>query len=181
MLASQKTNKLMSCPCHHTPGNKGGLVLVAIGNTLRGDDGIAQVICDALPKPILQNVCCFALGSYTGLLIECLAPHNWGIILDATSSGSEPGAVTIIDLAQVLRTPCSIKLDLCHGFSLVEELQLARWRGLVPETLIFFGVEVANTDWGEGLSKTLQVKVSYVASELEHLIEVYTGKQPLHA
>lgn len=171
MQASDSNVKLLSCSLHQLNGKRGTLALVAIGNVLRGDDGVAQAVCKALSKPMLDRVCRYELGSYTNLLIECLSGHESAIIIDSTCSGAEPGTTTIIDLKPIISTRSEMLLHSCHGFSLVDELQLARWRGLLPENMLFFGVEVANTDWGEGLSEILSQRIPDLAAELEQLID----------
>ena len=171
MQVGDTVQRLLSCCRHQLASKHGALVLVSVGNVLRGDDGVAQAICQELPDQVLDNVCRFDLGSYTNLLIDCLSGHDSAIIVDSTFSGAEPGTVTIIDLKPIISTRSEMLLQSCHGFSIVDELQLARWRGLLPGNMLFFGIEVANVDWGEGLSETLRRKLPDLTAELKQVID----------
>jgi hydrogenase maturation protease len=160
-------------PCiHQSPkAQPGGLSLVTIGNSLRGDDGIAQAVCDNLPVGTLKSVCRFDVGSFTYFLIDALRGHLTNIVVDATSSGLAPGTITQLDLDQVIRSKSPFQLSFSHGLSLVEELKIASWKGLVSKSILFVGIEVANTEWQERLSTQLQGKLPEITKMVDELIQ----------
>jgi hydrogenase maturation protease len=146
------------------------VALVTIGNTLRGDDGIAQAVCNALPDAVAESLCRFDLGSYTNLLPLCLAGHEVAIILDAVATGDTPGSVTILDLSDPTRACSAGSINATHALSLADELQLAGLTGCLPGKTLFFGIEVEDPGWGRGLSEVLRSKLPGLAGELERLI-----------
>ncbi|MBY0552499.1 MAG: hydrogenase maturation protease [Candidatus Obscuribacterales bacterium] len=160
--------------CDHSVGSEpAGLVIITIGNPLRADDGIAAALCNALPLPSLQGVCRFDLGVSTSRIGECLAGHKAAIIIDATciGNGTGPGTVTLVDLNAAInkRTPMEIKS--CHGFSLFDELRLAKTTMELPKRMILFGVEVADTQWCDSLSQDLKGEVPALAKGLSKLVQ----------
>lgn len=156
---------------HNSLPQPSRLALITIGNSLRGDDGIAARLCDALPESALLDVCRFDLGPYTGFLKDCLYGHKAAIIIDSTQNGTAPGTVSIIDLDAMLERQSIINLNSCHGFSLADELRIAKQYGALPERLIFFGVEVENVDWTENLSTKLKDMLPLLVQDLSHLVK----------
>lgn len=147
-----------------------GLAVVTIGNPLRGDDGVATAICSAMPEATTRDVCRFDLGTYTGFLGDCLSGHKAAIIIDSTSNGTAPGTVSILDLGTLLDRTAPLALRSCHGFSLADELRLAKKHAHLPKRIIFFGVEIADIDWNEKLSPALQEQLPHLVLSLSNLV-----------
>lgn len=156
--------------CHSAAAEPIGLCIVTVGNSLRGDDGIASAMCDQLPPRVLSDVCRFDLGTYTSYLSDCLKGHKAAIIIDSTCDGLSPGSVSIIDLNSVLEGP-SLDIKSTHGFSVVDELKLASQLGALPNRLIFFGVEICETNKKDQISPALKAKLPQLASNLAFLVE----------
>lgn len=156
---------------HDALPNLSRLALITIGNSLRGDDGIAARLCDALPDSASRDVCRFDLGPYTGFLKDCLYGHQAAIIIDATQNGTAPGTVSIIDLDAILQREAIINLNSCHGFSLADELRIAKQYDALPEQIIFFGIEIDKVEWTDKLSTKLENTLPQLVQDLSHLIE----------
>jgi len=180
-----KPIKDLYCPksCRHNqePKQPGGLALVTIGNPLRADDGIGMAVCDALPPDILNETCRFDLGSFTYFLIDCMVGHKSAIVIDSTMSENPAGSVIVLDLAEVLSARSPLKLHFSHGFSLLDELRVGQWRGLLPEKLFFVGIEAASTDWSERLSGVLTGKMPELVSEVSKIIEMNLERKAQYA
>lgn len=167
----QTVKKLQNHQCLHSKAKQAeGLALITIGNTLRSDDGAASYLCDALSAHVLNGVCRFDLGSYTGFLADCLAGHKAAIIIDSTSNGNRPGTVSIIDLGAMVSKSTPMNISSCHGFSLADELRLAEKHNKLPKRIIFFGVEISKADWNEHLSNALKDTIPVLVSNLSLLI-----------
>ncbi len=147
-----------------------GLCIVTVGNSLRGDDGIAAALCDKLPDRVLPGVCRFDLGSYTSYLADCVRGHKAAIIIDSTCDGLSPGSVSIIDLTALLDGP-EVEIKSTHGFSVADELRLAGQLGVLPKRIIFFGVEIGEVNWKEKISPALESKLPHLVSNLSFLVE----------
>ncbi len=154
--------------CQHL--EPASLCIVTIGNSLKGDDGIASALCEKLPESVLSDVCLFDLGPYTSYLSDCLKGHKAAIIIDTTCDGLSPGSVTIVDLQALLEGP-KLNINSSHGFTVADELTLAKQRGTLPNRLIFFGVEIGEVNWKEKISPALQEKLPLLVSNLAFLIQ----------
>ena len=149
-----------------------GLVLVAIGNSLRGDDGAAARLAAMFKKlPLSERVCCFDIGIYTGYLGKCLSGHKAAIILDATQNGTAAGTVSIMDLRKWLerKSLTGVSARSSHGLSFGDELRFAAKTDSLPETMIFFGIEAGGDCLSDKLSENLERKLPNVLSSLSGL------------
>lgn len=160
-MKNKRSNRLkkhakLPCKCAHTSESKGPLALVAVGNVLRRDDGVAQELCKLVPAYLSAQLCCFDLGPYTSLLKDCVACHQSAIVLDSMESGRAPGSFEIIDLKASMDAGALTTFGATHGFSLVDELYIASKTCTLPEHITLFAVEAEDAGWGEGLSLTLQ-------------------------
>lgn len=168
MYAKQQQNPSR---CQHSElVQPAGLCIVTVGNSLRGDDGIASALCEHLPATVLSDVCVFNLGTYTNYLSDCLKGHKAAIIIDSTCDGLSPGSVSIIDLHALLEGP-NLNINSSHGFSVADELKLANQLGSLPNRLIFFGVEIGEVNWKETISPALKEKLPLLVSNLAFLVQ----------
>lgn len=163
----QDSQELFRCAGH---GQRKGMVLISIGNQLRQDDGIGPVLLDNLPQTDTVSFCRFNLGSYSSYLLDCLKGHDRAIVIDSMVKSGQPGKITLLDLNELIAKNQTLKLNSCHGFSLLDELKLARWQGDLPQTLYFFGIEADSCNWTEGLTPTLKEKIPTISTQLQNLM-----------
>lgn len=183
MIASNegvKPGRFMLCCKQENPG-KHGVALVAIGNSLRGDDGVASFLCATLPDEILEQCCFFDLGTYTSLLGECLGGHKAAIIVDSTRSGVPAGDVSIINLHAVLAEPSLLDAECSHGFSFTDELNFISTQQALPDRLLFFGIEAEASNWNEEMSEALKCKLPQMRERLSQLIKTVFAETTQHA
>ncbi len=167
----QGARLLSNMECKHKRlSEPNGLALITIGNSLRGDGGVAAALSHCLPEHLAREVCRFDLGSYSGVLQECLIYHKAAIIIDSTSNDTAPGTVSIVDVSHILDQTELLNLRSCHGFSLSEEMRSAKKRGRLPKRIIFFGVEIDKTDWNDKLSPELEAKLPKLVNKLSFLV-----------
>lgn len=158
------------------------LALVAVGNTLRGDDGIAQALCKQLPADLFSFLSFYDLGTYTGQLPECLRGHRAAIVVDATASGQGgAGHLSIVKLREAADCKGQLELKSSHGFSLLDELSLVADREALPESITLFGVASGDSLWGEGISDELQACLPFLVKQLLALIEEKLAELDLDA
>lgn len=174
MSPEETFSKLAICP-HQVDKVRSGIAIVSIGNPLRHDDGIAFRIVESLSPWVKEEVCCFNLETYSQFLIECIAHHEVAVIVDATSKQNSVGDVGILDLNKMLESHINAKVNLrinsCHSFAFSDELKLAQNAGRLPDKLFFFGIEIADTTWGQGLSQELELKVDAIRDQLESFLK----------
>jgi len=168
-MQSLSTWMPQKCP-HSDFGQSKGLAMITIGDSFRGDDGVAYALCKLLPKSTLQDVCQFHLGTHTEHLATCLQNHKGAIIVDSTSNGTAPGTVTILDLGAVVALATPLNIQSCHGLLLADELRIAKKLATLPERLIFFGIEVDRVERDARLSSAVREKLPRLERNLSLLI-----------
>jgi hydrogenase maturation protease len=141
--------------CECTSGKVSTLVL-GLGNTLQGDDGLGVRVVEQLAKRKLPvGVEVRETGTPgIGLINEW---QGWQkvMIIDATEMGEEPGTWKRFSPQDVrlISEDCRFSM---HEPGIAEALQLAETMNLLPEEIIFYGVEPKQVGWGEKLSPAIQ-------------------------
>ncbi len=164
----QVARLLSNLDCVHSVA--AGLALITVGSSLRGDDGLAAALSHSLPKDLCKRVCRFGLGSYSGMLHECLIRHKAAIIIDSTNNGTASGTVSILDVSHILTQAEPLNIRSCQGQMLSEEVRLAKKRGRLPKRIIFFGIEIDKADWNEKISADVETRLPKLVSQLSFLI-----------
>jgi Ni,Fe-hydrogenase maturation factor len=75
-----------------------------------------------------------------------------------------------MDLNGVLDQPV-LNINSTHGFSVADELKLAKQLGTLPRRLIFFGVEIGEVNWKDKISPALEEKLPQLVLNLALLLE----------
>ncbi|MFA6449879.1 MAG: hydrogenase maturation protease [bacterium] len=125
--------------------------IIAVGNPLRGDDGVGPAVLEMLrgmelPDNVgLVNAGCDPLDA-----IGHIMDADKAVIIDAAGMNRAPGFIALLrpeNLRAVSNsTPCST-----HIYGLAEGIELALAVGFKPEIRII-GIQPENTGAAEGLS-----------------------------
>ena len=95
-------------------------------------------------------------------------------LVDAVSSGSAAGTVLRIDAAEQ-ELPTELFRASTHHLGLAEAVELARALGRLPARTVFYGIEGASFDAGEGLSAEVAAAAARVAEEIRKEVEACTS------
>lgn len=143
----------------------GKAVVIALGNRLRGDDGIGPVVAERLKGRI--DGCSIVEEKDDAMAIVC----EWedaalAVVIDAAVSGAAPGT---IHRSEIESGPLPRDLARCssHGLGLAEAVELGKVLGRLPDRLVIYAIEGANFELGAGLSR----EVSTVAEDAARAIE----------
>ncbi len=144
------------------------LLVVAFGNPLMGDDGVAYAVLDQLERstPLPAGVR-IARGDTDASRLPSLWRGEGEVwVVDAVRSGQRPGTVHRLGHEALLATGQTHRH--AHALSLPECL---RWIALaLPEMehvrYRFWGIEVASLAPGEGLSPPAALAAAQVATEI---------------
>lgn len=120
-------------------------LVLGIGNTIRGDDGVGIQIATEYRHKIDQDQVTVAESCSSGLsLLDFLAGYEQVIIIDAIHTvDGKPGDIYRIQPETFQYTR---HLAFAHDVSLANVLQIGRRVGLVmPNEIVIFAVEVADT------------------------------------
>ena len=132
------------------------ILILGLGNPLRGDDGIGPVVIEELLSRDLPEGVTALDGGSGGLdLLQMLEGWDHVVAVDAAEVGLEPGQFVRFtpDEAHLAQRPTDFSL---HYASLSEVLILANALGRTLPEIVIFGIQPAKIDWGEGLTPSVK-------------------------
>jgi hydrogenase maturation protease len=136
--------------------------IVCVGNRLRGDDAagleVARLVRGTLPGGV-------AVTEHEGeptALIDAWDGADALWIVDAVSSGAEPGTVHRLDAGRQPLPPDPFRGS-THHVSLAETVELARVLGRLPAHTVVYGIEGASFGIGEPLTPAVEAATVAVA------------------
>jgi len=118
--------------------------IIGIGSPF-GDDRIgwemieaiaASGILERFPPDFVSACCCARPG---GGLLSLFENVGTAIVIDAMMSGASAGTVRRLTQSELEQTRGLLS---SHGISVAETVALGRILGLLPATLVFYGIEV---------------------------------------
>jgi len=154
--------------------------VIGLGNDWRGDDAAGLLVARRLRQENLPQVEISENPGTAGALAGAWKDAERVIVVDAISSGSQPGAIYRFDaLAPGAAFPVS-RSPSSHGWGLSEALALGRLFQELPPVLIIYGIEGENFTLGEGLSPavaaTIPEAARRIAEEIQAWVERRSGK-----
>jgi hydrogenase maturation protease len=146
------------------PG-RADMLVIGIGNRYRGDDAAGLAVAERIRGLRPPRVTVLEMeGEPVGLL------DMWGgaqavYLVDAVSSGGEPGAVYRFDAVREPPRP-QFRHRGTHTFSLADTVELARTLHCLPGRLVAYGIEGGAFALGTGLSAPVAGAVAHVSARL---------------
>ncbi|MHC3469880.1 hydrogenase maturation protease [Streptomyces sp. 7R007] len=148
-----------------------GIAVIGVGNAFRRDDGVGWAVVERLReragrRPLPYDTVFATCDGDPGRLIGLWEGARLAVVVDAAHAHpGTPGRVHRLELdAGHLAPPSSTS---SHGLGLGEAVELARALGLLPERLVVYAVEGADSDFGTGLSSAVAAAVDPVADAVE--------------
>ena len=146
-------------------GDKQPSVLVlAIGNPDRGDDGFGPAVAQRLRRRVHPTVRILERSGDALALIE-----DWdgipSVVIDAMAPISEPGQVHRFDLTDS-PLPIGVAPSSSHAFGVAQTVELARSLGRLPQYLVAYLVEGEQFGTGAPLSLAVAEAVEHVAGRI---------------
>ncbi|MBK8987754.1 MAG: hydrogenase maturation protease [Chloroflexi bacterium] len=142
-------------------------LVLALGNLLRGDDGVGTAVCQSLLAyhPLPEGVELLDGGTpglETALLLEGC---QRAIIIDAADMGLPPGEWRRF-LPGDGRLPSrdAHLRGTMHYAGLAEALALGDALGILPPEVVIYGIQPEDVGWQEGLSAAVATAVPQVAA-----------------
>ncbi|MFI2435931.1 hydrogenase maturation protease [Streptomyces sp. NPDC018693] len=151
------------------------IVVVGVGNDFRHDDGVGWAVVARLreragagagPGPGPEFATC---DGDPGRLIGLWEGAALAVVVDAAHAHpGHPGRVHRLEVdGGRLDRPSATS---SHGLGLGEAVELARVLGLLPERLVVYAVEGAQTDFGTGLTPAVAAAVEPLVDAVEEEI-----------
>jgi hydrogenase maturation protease len=144
------------------------MIVVGVGNPWRGDDAAGLAVARRVGGLALE-------GDGTGLLDVFLA-HDRVAVVDASSSGAEPGTVGKYD-ARARPLPAWQLRSSTHAFGVADAIELARTLGRLPRTLEVYAIEGRDFSLGRSLSPPVAAAVDGLAAALADRGTIITGHE----
>ena len=142
---------------------KGKVVIVGIGNVLKGDDGLGPILSDRLQ--IVLDIPCINAGSapenYLGKIIG--ESPDTVLFIDAARLDRPAGSFDILESDELMHTGFSTH-DLSPGFYLkMLELQ-------IPGRIFLLGIQPEQTTLGMGLSSIVSKTLDLLQNRIMEII-----------
>ena len=145
-------------------------LIIGIGNRYRGDDAFGCLVAADLAGKTPPGAASLEHDGEPAGLMECWQEARRVILVDAVSSGAEPGRIFRFDLA-AQSLPEDFNLYSTHAFGVPQAVELARALGKLPPEIEFIGVEGETFEAGEVLSPALAVARDRVTAEILKSLE----------
>ncbi len=144
---------------------KPAVLIIGVGNPLRGDDAAGPAVIQRLQNRLPPSVIALPLDSDSVSLMEAWRDFERVILVDAVCSGAVPGFIHRFDATRT-ELPRGLFHYSSHLFGVAEAVELARQLGRLPERLVVYGIEGAGFAYGEGLSAGVAEAVEQVAHRI---------------
>jgi hydrogenase maturation protease len=141
------------------------VVLIGIGNEYRGDDAVGLVVARRLREKLGARATVLESDGEATRLMEAWEGADTVILIDAVSSGGEPGTLHRFD-ARVQPIPARFGSSSSHASGLAEAIELARALNRLPWRLIVYGIEGERFEVGVGLSSAVEKVVPKLVERL---------------
>jgi hydrogenase maturation protease len=135
--------------------------IIGVGNEFRGDDGIGIHVVRRLRKLNLTQIEITDNVKDGAELMELWKNKEHVIVIDAVSTGSEPGMIYRIDVTKK-PLPAKFAKHSSHSFSVADAIELSRKLSQLPSRLIIYGIEGKDFSHGEDLSDQVKKVSGYV-------------------
>ena len=152
------------------------VLILGLGNSLRGDDGAGPAVVAALSSMDLPPHVELLDGGTPGLeTVLLLEGYERVIIVDAADMGLEPGEWRRFtpDTAEIRSDENKLGGTL-HAAGLAEALVLAEVLDLLPKTLIIYGIQPISLDWSQKLTEPLIAALPLLCAEINQFVSQST-------
>lgn len=141
------------------------LTVIGIGNAFRGDDGVGLIVAQKLRKLTLPGVTVLEQSGEGAALVELWGTAGQVIVVDAVSSGSEPGTIHRLRVAD-RPLPAQFSGGSSHAFGLAEAVELARQLDCLPPDLLIYGIQGKDFALGAGLSPEVEAAAARLVEQI---------------
>jgi len=150
------------------------LRVIGVGNAWRRDDAAGLEAARRLRGTLGQGAEVLEREGEPAGLIDTWEDADALWLIDAVSSGSPPGTTCRIDVSAE-ELPAELFRASTHHLGLAEAVELARALGRLPQRVVFYGIEGASFDVGQGLSPEVEAAVAEVAEAVRAEVEQCTS------
>jgi hydrogenase maturation protease len=137
-------------------------VVIGIGNPFRSDDGIGPAVAAQIEEQRLPGVRVVISDGEPAGLLEAWVGADLAVVVDAIHRvPASPGRIHRLTAGQLESGGTAAS---SHGFGVPDALRLGRALERLPERVVIFAVEVADTGAGTELSKPVAAALPGIAA-----------------
>lgn len=141
---------------------QGAILVIGIGNEMRGDDAAGLLVARRLKSLNLPGVRVLESTGDGAELMDQWAGCGSVFIFDATSPAAQAGTVHRFE-AHIQPLPAQWLAMSTHSFGLAEAIELGRQLGRMPCELIVYGIEGGVFDVGQAVSPAVTASIHAVS------------------
>jgi hydrogenase maturation protease len=141
----------------------GRRVVIGVGNAYRGDDGAGVAVVERLRGRVPAGVELAECEQEPTRLLEAWEGAGAAVLVDAVSSGAEPGTLHRFDASEEA-IPARMLRSSTHAFGVGDAIELARALGKLPARVLVYGIEGAAFAAREGLTEPVEAAVERAAA-----------------
>lgn len=157
-----------------SPLTKQRILIIGIGNILKGDDGLGVRVAEILSQRELPaGVVVEEVGTPGLDLINRFEGWQKVILVDAVKMGAQPGTWKRFSPQDVRLIAIGNVLSL-HEPDLASVLELAQAMNMLPDEIVIYGVEPQNLTFMAPLSSPVEAIMNTIAEQI--LSEIWKGR-----
>ena len=156
------------------PDERAKLLVIGVGNRHGGDDALGLAAVEGLRGRTPKHVTLAEHSADGARLMECWQGADAVILIDAASSGAQPGTIRRFD-ASTAALPSRVVRHSTHAFGAAEAIELARALNRLPSRIIVYGVEGRCFEAGFELSREAQSAIPAVIERVLDDIRMLRG------
>jgi len=115
-------------------------VVIGVGNSFRGDDAAGREVAKRVRERVSNELEVVVCELEPTRLIDAWEGADAALLVDAVSSGAEPGTVHRFDATSEALRSREFRSS-THALGIGETIELARAIGKLPPRVVVFGVE----------------------------------------
>jgi hydrogenase maturation protease len=149
-------------------------LVLALGNPLRGDDGVGSAVLVSLrDTAVFPPHITFLDGGTPGLETALtLQGYDKVIVIDAANLGQSAGTWRRFSLAEANLVQQAQMNGTLHDAGFAEAVALGAALGILPPEIIVYGVQPEVIEWEMGLSTAVQTAIPHICQQIRaELIE----------
>jgi len=146
------------------------ILVIGLGNALRGDDAAGGGVMDRIGRRPRADVELLRSRGEATVLLDLWARRALTVVVDAVSGGGAAGDVLVSE-PLVTGLPQHLASASSHDFGLAQALRLGRLMGKLPARLFFIGIVGERFGVGDTMSASVRSALDEAASQALLLLE----------
>lgn len=143
------------------------MLVIGVGNQLRGDDGAGIEVARRLSGP--ASLAGVGVREHQGEPVELLDVwQGWPavVLIDTMRSGASPGTIRRFDASSEPLPARWRRPSTTHALAIDDAIELGRALGRLPPRLIIYAVEGRTFEAGSALSGEVEANIGALASAI---------------